>query len=127
MIFAATPPWDVTLGKYYVNAADFSYKVPDSSTLKEAAMVEPVSVAVAISKTADLRVHQTVLGFGCGPICILCRAVAKARGMKVVGVDTVASRPEVATSYGADQTFLCLLGRSPMRTPRRMQRRWLLC
>lgn len=107
MIFAATPPWDGTLAKYYVNAADFCYKVPDSMTLEEAAMVEPVSVAVAISKTADLRAHQTVLVFGCGPIGVLCQAVAKAWSAKeVVGVDIVTSRIEVANSYGADHTFM---------------------
>lgn len=62
---------------------------------------------VAISKTADLRAHQTVLVFGCGPIGVLCQAVAKAWGAKeVVGVDVVSSRIEVASSYGADQTFM---------------------
>ncbi|KAB8277246.1 chaperonin 10-like protein [Aspergillus minisclerotigenes] len=88
MIFAATPPWDGTLAKYYVNAADFCYKVPDHMSMKEAAMVEPVSVAVAIAKTADLCAHQTVLVFGCGPIGVLCQVVAKAHGAKtVIGVD----------------------------------------
>jgi D-xylulose reductase len=106
MIFAATPPWDGTLAKYYVNAADFCYKVPDSMTLEEAAMVEPVSVAVAIAKTADLRAHQTVLVLGCGPIGVLCQAVAKAAGAKtVIGVDVVQSRLEVAKSYGTDHVF----------------------
>ncbi|KAK9482173.1 alcohol dehydrogenase [Lipomyces starkeyi] len=107
MIFAATPPWDGTLAKYYINAADFCYKVPDSMTLEEAAMVEPVSVVVAIAKTADLRAHQTVLVLGCGPIGVLCQAVAKAYGAKtVIGVDVVSSSLEVAKSYGVDYTFL---------------------
>lgn len=93
MIFTATPPWDGTLAKYYVNAADFCYKVPDSMTLEEAAMVEPVSVEVAIAKTADLRAHQTVLVLGCGAIGVLCQAVAKSYGAKtVIGVDVVQSR-----------------------------------
>ncbi|KAJ9264938.1 hypothetical protein DTO212C5_6924 [Paecilomyces variotii] len=107
MIFAATPPWDGTLAKYYVNASDFCYKVPDSMDLEEAAMVEPVSVACAIAKTADLRAHQTVLVLGCGPIGVLSQAVAKAYGAKiVVGVDVVQSRLEVAKSYGVDHTFI---------------------
>ncbi|KAF7590377.1 hypothetical protein BBP40_002930 [Aspergillus hancockii] len=107
MIFAATPPWDGTLAKYYVNAADFCYKVPDNMNLEEAAMVEPVSVAVAIAKTADLRAHQTVLVLGCGPIGVLCQAVAKAHGAKrVIGVDVVLSRLDVARSFGADDTFV---------------------
>jgi D-xylulose reductase len=106
MIFAATPPWDGTLAKYYVNAADFCYKIPDHMSMEEAAMVEPVSVAVAIAKTADLRAHQTVLVFGCGPIGVLCQAVAKAyAAKKVIGVDVVQSRLEVAMSYGIDHVF----------------------
>ena len=107
MIFAATPPWDGTLAKYYVNAADFCYKVPDQMSMEEAAMVEPVSVAVAIAKTADLRAHQTVLVFGCGPIGVLSQAVAKAYGAKkVIGVDVVQSRLEVAKSYEVDHVFM---------------------
>jgi D-xylulose reductase len=75
-------------------------------TLEEAAMVEPVSVAAAIAKTAGLRAHQTVLVLGCGPIGVLCQAVAKAYGAKtVVGVDVVPSRLEVAKSYGTDHVY----------------------
>ncbi|TIA31837.1 GroES-like protein [Aureobasidium pullulans] len=107
MIFAATPPWDGTLAKYYVNAADFCYKIPDSMDLEEGAMVEPVSVAVAIGMTAGLKAHQTVLVLGCGPIGVLCQAVAKAWGAKkVIGVDVVPSRLDVSRSYGSDGTFL---------------------
>lgn len=70
-------------------------------------MVEPVSVACAIAKTAELRAHQTVLVLGCGPIGVLCQAVAKAYGAKkVIGVDVVQSRLDVSKSYGVDHTFM---------------------
>ena len=107
MIFAATPPWDGTLAKYYVNASDFCYKIPDSLTMEEGAMVEPVSVACAVCTTADLRAHQTVLVLGCGPIGVLCQAVAKQWGAaKVVGVDIVKARLEMARLYGVDATYM---------------------
>ncbi|KAE8358129.1 alcohol dehydrogenase [Aspergillus caelatus] len=107
MIFAATPPWDGTLAKYYINAADFCYKIPDSMDMEEAAMVEPVSVACAIAKTADLRAHQTVLVLGAGPIGVLCQAVAKVYAAKtVVAVDVVERRLEVSKSYGVDYTYI---------------------
>uniref|UniRef100_A0A8H7K337 L-arabinitol 4-dehydrogenase n=1 Tax=Bionectria ochroleuca TaxID=29856 RepID=A0A8H7K337_BIOOC len=107
MIFAATPPWDGTLAKYYVNASDFCYKVPDSMDMEESAMVEPVAVACAINKTADVRAHQTVIVMGCGPIGILSQAVAKQSGAKkVIGVDIVQSRLDLAAQYGADETFM---------------------
>lgn len=57
MVFAATPPHDGTLAKYYVNASYFCYKIPANMDFEEAAMVEPTAVAVAISKTADLRAY----------------------------------------------------------------------
>ncbi|KAI5209748.1 GroES-like protein [Aureobasidium subglaciale] len=105
-IFAATPPWDgksVTL----CFASDYCYKIPDSMNMEEAAMVEPTAVAVQIAKVADLRANQTVLVFGCGPIGVLCQAVAKAYGArKVIGVDVVKSRLDFAKSYGADAVYL---------------------
>jgi D-xylulose reductase len=107
MVFAATPPHDGTLAKYYNNDSDFCYKIADNMDLEEGAMVEPVSVAVAICKQADLKAHQTVLVLGCGPIGVLCQAVAKQWGAsKVIGVDVVHSRLEVAKSYGIDGTFI---------------------
>lgn len=106
MVFAATPPFDGTLAKYYNNDADFCYKIAENMDLEEGAMVEPVSVAVAICKQADLRAHQTVLVLGCGPIGVLCQAVAKTWGAsKVVGIDVVQSRLDVAKSYGVDAVF----------------------
>jgi D-xylulose reductase len=83
------------------------YPIPDHVNMEEAALVEPVSVAVQIAKVADLRANQSVLVFGCGPIGVLCQAVAKAYGAKkVVGVDVVQSRLDFAKSFGADGVFM---------------------
>lgn len=107
MRFAATPPTDGTLMKYYVNASDYCYKLPDHVDLEEGAMVEPVSVAVSIVRTAGTVAGQTVVVMGCGPIGILTQSVAKAYGAsKVIGVDVAQSRLERAKSYGADDTYM---------------------
>jgi D-xylulose reductase len=124
-VFAATPPWDGTLSKYYIVAADYTYPIPDHMTMEEGALVEPTAVAVQISKVADLRAGQKVVVFGCGmrssadvtmeqrltdvlgPIGVLCQAVAKAYGAsKVIGVDVVQSRLDFAKSFGADGVFM---------------------
>jgi D-xylulose reductase len=106
-VFAATPPWDGTLSKYYTVASDYVYPIPDHMTMEEGALVEPTAVAVQVLKVADMRANQTVVVFGCGPIGVLCQAVAKAYGAsKVVGVDIVQSRLDFAKSYGADEVFL---------------------
>lgn len=106
MVFAATPPWDGTLAKYYTVAYDYCYKIPDSMSMEEAAMVEPVSVAVQICKRAVIKATDVVVVFGCGPIGLLCQAVAKAFGCKkVVGVDIDESRLKFAKTFGADEVF----------------------
>lgn len=105
--FAATPPHDGTLAKYYIVACDYVYPLPNHMSMEEGALVEPTAVAVQICKVADLRANQTVLVFGCGPIGVLCQAVAKAYGAaKVVGVDVVQSRLDFAKSFAADEVFL---------------------
>lgn len=74
---------------------------------EDGALVEPLAVAVQAVKVADLKGSQTVLVFGCGPIGVLCQAVAQAYGAKkVVGVDVSASRAEFAKSFGADEIFV---------------------
>lgn len=107
MVFAATPPHDGTLAKYYINASDYCYKLPDSIDLEEGAMVEPVAVAVSVATTAGNLAAKTVVVMGCGPIGILCQRVAKAYGAaKVIAVDVVQARLDLAARSGADATFL---------------------
>jgi D-xylulose reductase len=106
MNFAATPPFDGTLAKFYNNDANFCYKIAHNMNLEEGAMVEPVAVAVAICKQADLRAHQTFLVLGCGPIGVLCQAVAKTwDASRVVGIDVIQSRLNVAKYYGVSDIF----------------------
>lgn len=107
MVFAALPPTDGTLARYFASPADLCYRVPDALSLEEAALAEPVAVAVTLCRTAALRAHQSVVVLGCGPIGILCAAVARAWGAgTVVGVDVVQSRLDLARAYGADGVFL---------------------
>ena len=106
-VFAATPPWDGTLQKYYIVAGDYCYPIPSHMSAEDGALVEPVAVAVQICKVADLRAGQSVLVLGCGPIGALCQAVAKAYGAsKVIGVDISKSRAAFAQSFGADGVFV---------------------
>ncbi|KAL4866025.1 hypothetical protein BDV12DRAFT_210752 [Aspergillus spectabilis] len=106
-VFAATPPHDGTLSKYYTTQADYCYPLPYHMDLEEGAMVEPVAVAVQITKVGNVRPNQSVVVFGCGPIGLLCQAVSKAyAAKKVIGVDISQSRLDFATSFGADGVFL---------------------
>lgn len=70
--------------------------------------MEPLSVAVhAISTLAQFRATQSIAIFGCGPVGLLCMAVAKALGAsRIIAVDIVPSRVEFACGYAATEGFL---------------------
>ncbi|TFY58409.1 hypothetical protein EVJ58_g6428, partial [Rhodofomes roseus] len=79
IVFAATPPYDGTLARYYPIPADIVYKLPDHLTLEDGAMMEPLSVAIhAVANVADFHSNQSIVVFGAGPVGLLCMAVAKA-------------------------------------------------
>lgn len=106
MAFAATPPYDGTLAKYYVLPEDFCYKVPDSISLEEAAVMEPLGVAVHIVRQAEVSPGHSVVVFGAGPVGLLCCAVARAFGAsKVIAVDIQPARLSFAKKYAATATF----------------------
>ncbi|KAK5790527.1 hypothetical protein VI817_007814 [Penicillium citrinum] len=107
MAFAATPPYDGTLAKYYVLPEDFCYKLPEQISLQEGALMEPLSVAVHIVKQASVSPGQTVVVFGAGPVGLLCCAVATAFGAsQVIAVDIQQSRLDFAKQYATTSTFM---------------------
>ena len=107
MRFAASPPIDGTLTGFYTSAEDFCYKLPEHVSLQEGALLEPLAVAVHITKQAEIQPGQSVVVMGAGPVGLLCCAVAKAYGAtKIVSVDIQKSRIEFAASYAATHTFM---------------------
>lgn len=109
MQFAATPPVDGTLATYYAVPEDFCFVLPPHISIEEGALVEPLSIAVHVSKLGKISIGQTVLVMGAGPIGLLCCAVAKAFGASVViATDIVDARLEFAKNYAATHTYKML-------------------
>ena len=69
--------------------------------------MEPTAVAVhALKYLAKLQPNDSVAIWGCGPVGLLCMAVAKALGARrIIAVDIVPSRLEFAASYAATDVF----------------------
>ncbi|KAI5803386.1 chaperonin 10-like protein [Peziza echinospora] len=106
MKFAATPPYDGTLAKYYVLPEDFCVKLPDNVSFDEGALVEPLSVGVHIMKQAQIKPGSSIVVFGAGPVGLLCCAVAKAFGAtKIIAVDINQDRLDFALKYAATGVF----------------------
>ncbi|KFZ15218.1 hypothetical protein V502_05715 [Pseudogymnoascus sp. VKM F-4520 (FW-2644)] len=108
MAFAATPPFDGTLCKYYTLPEDFCYKLPKHVSFEEGALVEPLGVAIHISRQAKIIPGSSVVVFGAGPIGLLCCAVARTFGAStIVAVDILQSRLDLAKeTFGATHTVL---------------------
>ncbi|KAI0478084.1 GroES-like protein [Xylaria cf. heliscus] len=84
MVFAASPPHSGTLTKFYGSSADFCYKIPDSMSLQEAVLIEPLAVAVHGAKLAGVRFGHKVVVFGAGTVGLFCAAAAKHFGAALV-------------------------------------------
>ncbi|KAK4135858.1 GroES-like protein [Trichocladium antarcticum] len=107
MVFAATPPHDGTLTGFWAAPADFCYKLPDNVSLQEGALIEPLAVAVHITKQARVQPGQSVVVMGAGPVGLLCAAVARSFGAtKVVSVDIVQHKLDFARTFAATHTYL---------------------
>ncbi|THC97184.1 hypothetical protein EYZ11_003349 [Aspergillus tanneri] len=106
MRFAATPPYDGSLSTYYRVPSECCYKLPSHVSLRDGALIEPLSVAVHSCRLAGAMQEQSVVIFGAGPVGLLCCAVARAFGAStVVVVDLVTSRLSSASSFGATHTY----------------------
>lgn len=70
--------------------------------------MEPLSVGIhSVSNLGGFRANQAIVIFGCGPVGLLCMAVAKALGAsRIIAVDIVPARLEFAKQYAATDVYL---------------------
>ena len=79
------------------------YPLPDSVSLKEGCLLEPVSIAVRAMDKADLRFGQRVLVSGGGPIGLLVtQCLKKAGATSLTMSEPIGSRRALAARFGAD-------------------------
>lgn len=86
MRFFATPPFHGSLARFVHHPAGLCFKVPETVSLEEAAMVEPLSVGVYACTKAGLRPGQRVLICGAGPIGLAALLAARAFGAAEVAI-----------------------------------------
>jgi (R,R)-butanediol dehydrogenase/meso-butanediol dehydrogenase/diacetyl reductase len=83
---------------------DWLVRLPADLPLDQAALVEPVAVAVHDVQRAGVQAGEKVLVVGCGPIGMLIAIVAREAGADVRLVELNASRRAIAVAHG----FTCL-------------------
>lgn len=102
MRFLATPPVDGAFCEYLAVRQDFAHEVPDCLTIEDAALLEPLSVAVWACRKARVAPGDRVLITGAGPIGLVTAQTARAFGAREVMVtDVLPRRLALARAAGA--------------------------
>jgi L-iditol 2-dehydrogenase len=95
---------DGAFAEYIVVPERIVYPIPDSLSFAEAAMLEPVSVALHAVSVSKLRGGETALVLGAGMIGLLTMQAARPAGCSRVFVaDIDPTRLELARSMGATE------------------------
>ena len=82
------------------------YKLPDKVSFEQAAMVEPVAVAMHAINLTPLKMRDTVLVVGTGMIGLFLVQLLKASNAgKVIAVDLDDQKLDMAQKFGADLTI----------------------
>ena len=79
------------------------HKVPESLSLEDAAMIEPMSCAIHAVNRGDIQLDDVVVIAGAGPLGLSMVQVAKLKTpRKLVVIDLVPQRLALARAFGAD-------------------------
>jgi L-iditol 2-dehydrogenase len=102
VVFFATPPVDGVFSEYAVHPEALCFKLPDSVSTLEGALIEPLAVGFHAAAQGGARIGQKALVFGAGCIGLVSMMALKARGLSSVYVaDIMPKRLEKALELGA--------------------------
>lgn len=94
-----------TMTQFIVHKVSQIYKIPDNMTDDQAALVEPLTIALHGVHRVQVKPGETTLVIGAGTIGILAALAAQIYGSRVVLADPVDERLELATSMGVENVF----------------------
>jgi L-iditol 2-dehydrogenase len=81
--------------------------IPDSISYEEAAVLEPLGVAIHTVDLGKIKPGMTVGVYGCGPIGLLTIQMARVAGAsEILATDLLPHRLEAAKELGAHNTYL---------------------
>ena len=102
VVFFATPPVDGVFQEYCAHEAALCFKVPDSMSTMEAALIEPLAVGFHAAVTSGAKLGKTALVTGSGCIGLVSMMALKALGVSRVFIsDVEEERLKKASSLGA--------------------------
>jgi L-iditol 2-dehydrogenase len=107
VLFAGHAAQDGALREFLTWPTRCLYRLPDSLSYADGAMLEPVGIALYATDLGEIRSGMTVGVFGCGPIGLLIIQMAHLSGASsIVATDKLPHRVDAARSFGAQHVFL---------------------
>ncbi|KAI6381748.1 hypothetical protein MCOR25_000982 [Pyricularia grisea] len=109
------PHFQGTLQDRINHPARLTYKLPDSASLAEGALLEPLGVAIHGVRRAGEQKGKTALVIGAGAVGLLTAAVLRVEGIKSIAIaDIVPERVQFAVANGfADKAVVVPSKRLP--------------
>lgn len=103
VVFFATPPVDGVFQEYVAHDAKLCFKLPDTVSTMEGALIEPLAVGFHAAVQGGAGAGQTAVVTGAGCIGLVTMMALKAMGVsKVYVVDIMEKRLKKAMELGAD-------------------------
>ena len=100
--FLATPPYHGCLMNYIAFPENMAFKLPDTISTKEGALVEPLAVGMHAAKQGNVTLGDSVVILGSGTIGLVTLLACKAFGATdITVVDVIPKRLEYAKKLGA--------------------------
>ncbi|WP_313127949.1 zinc-dependent alcohol dehydrogenase [Anaerocolumna sp.] len=97
---------DGAMAQYIMVQEPYVYKLPDSMSYDEGALIEPLSVAAHAVRRADIKLGERVIIIGSGAIGMLIAALSRRSGAsEVVVVDHNDGKLQMALEMGATRTI----------------------
>ena len=92
---------DGAFAEYVTVPQHILYRIPDNVTFEQAAMVEPVAVALHAINLSGVKINDTVVVFGSGMIGLFIIQLLKQAGCNVIAVDMLQEKLDMAKNAGA--------------------------
>ena len=103
VIFSGHGAYDGAMRQYMAWPRSTFHPIPDSLSLVDGAMLEPLGVAIHAVDLGHLRPGMTIAVLGCGPIGLLALQVARLAGAtQIIASDNYQHRLDAARELGAD-------------------------
>jgi len=119
VLASSAPPVPGLLRRYVSHPAVWCHKLPDNMSFEDGALLEPLSVALAAIDRSGLKLGDSAVICGAGPIGLITLLCAKAAGAEPILITDINqdrlnfAKSIVVGKAGTLKTFLVPQGKSP--------------